>query len=303
MLEFGCTRVELGVQAVDDQIYKKTKRGHTVEDVIEATKLLKDAGFKVGYHIMPGLPGVDFEKDILLFKKIFDNPEFRPDQLKIYPTQVIRGAQLEKIYKNGKYEPYTKDELITLLITFKKIVPRYCRIMRVMREIPPDFLVAGTIKIDLRKDVQEKMKTLGIRCKCIRCREIGFARLQGKKIDNHLKLNKLEYDASKGKEIFIEVINKQDTIFGLIRLRIPSNNKEILIVRELHVYGKAVELGKRELEKSQHHGFGKQLMDEAEKLAKAMNCRKISVISGVGVRDYYRKLGYELENNYMVKKL
>ena len=302
MLEFGCTRVEIGVQAIDDKIYKKINRGHTVKDVIEATRRLKNAGFKVGYHIMPGLPGSNFKKDIEMFKELFLNPDFKPDQLKIYPTQVIKGAALVKLYEEGKYKPYTKEQLIKLLIEFKKQVPRYCRIMRVMREIPPDYLVAGTIRIDLRKVVHDEMEKQGLRCKCIRCREIGFALLKKKKINKKLRLNKVTYKASKGKEFFIEIINEDDIIFGLIRLRIPNNKKELL-VRELHVYGPAIEIGKREKGKTQHTGLGKQLMNEAEKIASKYGCKKIKVISGVGVRPYYRRLGYILEEPYMVKYL
>lgn len=300
MLEFGCTRVELGVQAIDDKIYKKVCRGHNVKDVIDATKRLKDAGFKVGYHMMPGLPGSSYKKDIEMFREIFSNEDFRPDQLKIYPTQVIRGAELEKLYEKGGYHTYSNEELVKLLIEFKKIVPRYCRIMRVMREIPPEFLVAGTTRIDLRKVVAEEMKRKEIKCKCIRCREIGFAILQKKEIDKNLKLNKVEYRASQGREFFIEVINKDDIIFGLVRVRIPDKSHELL-VRELHVYGPAVEIGKRG--KTQHIGFGKQLMQEVEKIAHAKKCNKISVISGVGVREYYKSLGYKLEDSYMIKEI
>jgi len=276
------------------------RRGHTVKDVIEATRRLKDAGFKVGYHIMPGLPGSSFKKDIEMFKEIFSSEDFRPDQLKIYPCQVIRGAELEKLYEKGKYYPYTNEELVKLLVEFKKIIPRYCRIMRVMREIPPEFLVAGTTRIDLRKVVAQEMLKKGIKCKCIRCREIGFALLKGEKIDKNLKLNIVEYRASKGHEFFLEIINGDDIIFGLVRVRIPDNSK-VLLVRELHVYGPALKIGaKGEI---QHTGIGKWLMQEAEKIARDMKCNKIKVISGVGVREYYRALGYILEGNYMVKEI
>ncbi|MCL6501013.1 MAG: tRNA uridine(34) 5-carboxymethylaminomethyl modification radical SAM/GNAT enzyme Elp3 [Candidatus Pacearchaeota archaeon] len=302
ILEFGCTRVELGVQAIDDKIYKLVKRGHTVKDVIEATRRLKDAGFKVGYHIMPGLPGSSFKKDIEMFRKIFSSQDFRPDQLKIYPCQVIRGAELEILYEKGKYHPYTNEELIKLLIEFKKIVPRYCRIMRVMREIPPEYLVAGTTRIDLRKVVAEEMEKQGLKCNCIRCREIGFALLKGKKIDKMLRLNKIEYRASKGREFFLEVVNKDDIIFGLVRLRVPDKSN-VLLVRELHVYGPAVEIGKKSKEVAQHKGIGKWLMSEAEKIAHDMKCKKIKVISGVGVREYYKSLGYKLEDSYMTKEV
>lgn len=302
ILEFGCTRVELGVQAADDAIYKKVKRGHKVKDVIDATRRLKDAGFKVGYHIMPGIPGSSFKKDVQMFKKLFSSENFKPDQLKIYPCQVIKGSELEKLYSKGKYRPYNDKEIVKLLVEFKKIVPSYCRIMRIMREIPPEFLIAGTIRSDMRKMVADEMLKRELKCNCIRCREIGFALMKGKKIDNHLKLNTIEYKASKGKEFFIEIINNDDVIFGLVRLRIPEKSKTLL-VRELHVYGPAVEIFKKAIGEYQHTGLGKQLMHEAERIAKEKKCKKISVISGVGVREYYKNLGYELEGTYMVKNL
>ncbi|UCD20564.1 MAG: tRNA uridine(34) 5-carboxymethylaminomethyl modification radical SAM/GNAT enzyme Elp3 [archaeon] len=283
MLEFGCTRVELGVQAVDNRIYRKVCRGHGVKEVVDATKRLKNAGFKIGYHIMPGLPGSNLKKDVKLFKKLFSDENFKPDQLKIYPTQVIKGSELEKLYWNGKYKPYDKEQLIRLLIEFKKIVPRYCRIMRVMREIPPDFLVAGTIRIDLRREIQKRFS----KCKCIRCREIGFALLNKKEVKKGLKLKITKYRASKGKEFFVEFVNRQDIIFGLIRLRIPDKSR-VMFVRELHIYGPALRLGKK-------------LMKTAEKIARKYRCKRIIVISGVGVREYYKELGYKFKDPYMVK--
>jgi len=300
MLKFGCTRVELGVQAIDDKIYKKVFRGHTVKDVIDATKRLKDAGFKVGYHIMPGLPGSNLRHDLVMLKKVFSDERFKPDQLKIYPTQVIKGAVLAKFYEKGKYKPYTDKELVKLLIEFKKIIPPYCRIMRVMREIPPEFLVAGTTRIDLRKVVAEELYRKGLKCKCIRCREIGFALLHGKEIDPNLRLNQIFYRASKGNEFFLEIINSQDIIFGLIRLRVPDKSHELL-VREIHIYGPSIELGKKG--ETQHTGLGKWLMLEAEKIARKYKCNKIKVISGVGVREYYRRIGYWLEGPYMTKNI
>lgn len=300
MLDYGCTRVELGVQAIDDEIYKLINRGHEVKDVIRATKLLKDSAFKVGYHIMPGLPGSNFEKDIKMFKKLFYSQNFRPDQLKIYPCQVIKGSGLEEMYNKGLYKPYSNEDLIKLLIEFKKIVPRYCRIMRVMRVVPKDFLVAGTTLINLRDIIAKEMQKQGLRCKCIRCREVGFALLKNKKINEELRLNIIKYNASNGKEFFVEVINNDDIIFGLIRLRIPNKNKELLI-RELHVYGPSLEIGKKCENAVQHKGIGKWLMKKAEEIAIKNKCKKIKIISGVGVREYYRNLGYILEENYMVK--
>jgi len=304
MLEFGATRCELGVQALDDKIYRKVKRGHTIKDVVNATKLLKDAGFKIGMHVMPGLPGSNLKKDFQLFRKIFSDSRFKPDQLKIYPTQVLRGSELEKLHKKGRYAPYSEQELVELLLKMKLCIPRYCRIMRVMREIPPQWLVAGTKRIDLRKVLDEKMKKNNKKCKCIRCREIGFALREGKEVDNKLTLKSFSYLASNYKEIFLEFVNDSDIIFGLCRLRKVGKT---LFVRELHVYGpqaKLKEAGRERKGKIQHKGLGTALMEKAEKIAKKEKCSEIKVISGVGVREYYRKqFGYCLKGFYMTKKI
>ena len=298
IIEFGATRVELGVQIIDDKIYKKIKRGHTILDVINATKRLRDNGFKIGYHVMPGLPGSNLKKDLQLFRKLFSDERFKPDQLKIYPCQVIPGSELEKVYWKGKYKPYTKEQTEKILIEMLKIVPRYCRVMRVMREIPPDYLVAGTIKIDLRKDIEEELRKKKTKLKEIRYREIGFLLRDKKEVNLNLKLKITKYKASDGYEYFLEIINKNDILFGLLRLRLT---KDKAIIRELHVYGQALKLKEKNKLALQHTGLGKWLMKEAEKIAKKY--KKISVISGVGVREYYKKLGYKLEDDYMVKFL
>jgi elongator complex protein 3 len=300
MLEFGATRVELGVQAIDDEIYKKINRGHTVKDVVDATARLRDAGFKVGYHIMPGLPGSNHKKDLEMFKKLFSDSKFRPDQIKIYPCQVIKGSELEKWHAQGKYEPYSEEEIVDLLIKMKEVVPEYCRIMRVMREIPPSYLVAGTKHIDLRKTLKSEMEKHDKECRCIRCREIGFVERDGKvKINWNLHLHKIDYEASGGKEIFMQFVNPLHIIFALCRLRIKGNTA---MLRELHTFGKQIKL-KEHSDEIQHHGLGKKLMAEAESIAKQHGCRMIKVLSGVGVREYYRKLGYKLDGFYMSKSL
>jgi elongator complex protein 3 len=300
MLEFGATRCELGVQIIDDKIYRKVNRGHTVKDVISATKRLKDAGFKIGYHIMPGLPGSNAKKDLKLFKKLFSDEKFKPDQIKLYPCQVLPGSELAKIYKKGKYIPYSLKELTPLLIKMKLAVPHYCRIMRIMREIPPKYMIAGTKRIDLRKVLAAELKTQDKRCVCIRCREVGlFLRDNPRaKLDNTLTLKKYEYQASQGKEIFLEFVNKTGIIFGLCRIRIKN---KIAFIRELHVYGPQVKIGAKG--NIQHKGLGTKLMKEAEKIAEHEKCKIIKVISGVGVREYYRKLGYALSRAYMSKEI
>ena len=342
--EFGCTRVELGVQMPDNGIYRKVKRGHKVKDVVEATRVLRNSGFKIGYHIMPGLLGSSIENDLKLFKKIFSSEDFKPDQLKIYPCQVIKGSELEKLYWEGKYKPYTKEQTEKVLVKMLKLIPRYCRVMRVMREIPPEYLVAGTTKIDLRKDIEKELRRKNSKIKEIRYREIGFAVRDRKEIDKRIKLKITKYKASGGEEYFLEIVNKDDILFGLLRLRIFNENNNLTslcsdinnmliknsksklsvnyfkkfrangnergnlkdkqaIIRELHVYGQALKIGQENESASQHKGLGKWLMSEAEKIASKNGIKKIIVISGVGVREYYKKLGYELEASYMVKFL
>lgn len=359
--EWGVTRVELGVQIIDDKIYEKIKRGHKVSNVINATRELKNAGFKIGYHIMPGLPFSNFRKDVKLFKKLFSSSDFRPDQLKLYPCQVMPCSELEKIYWNKKFVPYSKKETEKVLIAMLKLVPRYCRVMRVMREIPPEYIVAGVVNIDLRKDIEEELRKKNSKLKEIRYREIGFMLRDKREINFDLKLKITKYKASKGDEYFLEIVNKDDVLFGLCRLRVfeekkipaylnsqisssvpeqvqgtsgktivnkkiiltnknvklldkvscgtnttfecnKNKNKKKAIIRELHVYGPALKLGEKG-KFSQHTGLGKWLMNEAEKIALKNKIKKLSVISGIGVREYYKKLGYKLEGSYMVKFL
>ena len=295
MLEFGCTRVEIGVQMPDDELYRRTNRGHTVKDVITATENLKNAGFKVGYHIMPGLPYSNPKKDLEMFKEIFNDSRFRPDQLKIYQCQVVSDSPLAKTHKIIKFKPYSEEETKKLLEKMMKIIPEYCRVMRIMREFPKEKLIDGLTRLDLRKDIEDNFRNKGLKIKEIRMREVGFNQ---KNLDLDVKVKIIEYDSSNGKEFFLEFINKDDIIFGLLRLRLSEKGA---MVRELHVYGQALNLGEKGLE-SQHRGLGKMLMDKAEEITKENGFDKLFVISGVGVREYYKKLGYELEGYYMVKE-
>lgn len=296
MLSFGCTRVEIGVQMPDDKLYKKTNRGHTVKDVIDATKNLKDAGFKLGYHIMPGLPYSNPKKDLEMFKEIFDNQMFRPDQLKIYPCQIVKDSPLAKTYKIIKFKPYSTEETEKLVFKMMEIIPEYCRVMRMMREFPKEKLIGNLIRLDLRKEIEEDIRKTNKKIKEIRMREIGF----NKNVDLKIKLKIIEYNSSNGKEFFLEIVNDDNILFGLLRLRI-SNGKSI--IRELHVYGQSLKLKEKHKEAQQHKGLGKFLMKKAEKITKEAGVSKLKVISGVGVREYYKKLGYNLEGDYMVKNL
>lgn len=302
MLNYGATRVELGVQAIDDKIYKIVNRGHKVKDVIEASQRLKKAGFKIGYHLMPGIIGSNPKKDIEMFKQIFKNQNYKPDQIKLYPCQVLVGSKLEELYWQGEYAPYTKEQTISILREMIKLTPRYCRIMRIMREIPPAYLIAGIKNIDLRKDIEEVIRKEKTKIKEIRFREIGFALRDKREVNNQIKIKKTKYKASNGIEFFIEAINKDDILFGLLRLRLDNN--KVATIRELHVYGPALKLGEKQQEKYQHTGIGKKLMQTAEKIAKTKKSKKLRIISGVGVREYYKKLGYKLDKEkiYMEKE-
>lgn len=297
-LKLGCTRMEIGVQSTDDKILKMVKRGHTTKENISAIKRLKQAGLKVCVHWMPGLTGLkklDMKKEAHLFKQIFSNPDYRPDELKIYPTLVIEGTVLCEMWKKHRYNPLTISQMTKLMLKMKKDVPEYVRIKRIMRDISEKGVVAGPKTTNLRQLVSQNMVKHGIRCNCIRCREVG---LSGKRPEN-IELRKMEYQASRGKEIFLSFEDKKNKILlAFLRLRIDNN--KIARVRELHVYGQMTELGKKGA--YQHKGFGKQLLKQAEKISKA-SCKKIQITSGIGAREYYRKLGYSLEGSYMSKRL
>jgi len=304
--ELGVTMVELGVQSIYDDVLKINRRGHSIKDTIKATKLLKDSGFKVLYQMMPNLLGSDLKKDEEMFKEIFENPDFKPDYLKIYPCAVLKEAPLYKIFKNGEYKPYSEKELINLLLDIKKEVPYYIRIQRIIRDISSEKIMEGGVKItNLRQILSEKMKKEGFKCKCIRCREVR---------ENYNPKEKIyffcdHYEASGGKEMFLSYENKDRTkLYSLLRLRIPSDPilkvlKNSAIIREIHTYGEITPIGKKKIA-PQHKGLGKKLIKKAEEITKnEFNLNKLSVIAGVGVRDYFRKLGFKLKDTYMVKIL
>jgi len=318
MREFGATRVEIGVQNPDDEIYKKIERGHTVYDVVEATENLKNAGFKVGYHLMPGLPYSSYENDIEKFRMVFEDSRFRPDQLKIYPCQIVEDSPLAMMHEKIGYKPMDESTTKKIVTEIYEMVPEYCRIMRIMREIPSEKVV-NAVRLDIRKEVEDKLKKDGIKISEIRMREVGFNQKGGK-----IKLKVYEYSASNGREFFVQAVDEDDILYGLLRLRLseisslPTRPKEVKVennitkvlpelkdcalIREIHVYGQSLKLGEKG-EESQHIGLGKKLMAEAEKIAGEAGYKKIAVISGIGVREYYRKIGYELEGSYMVKRV
>lgn len=303
MREFGATRIEIGVQILNDEVYKKTNRGHTVQDVVDSTKRLRDAGFKIGYHIMPGMPYSNPELDMQSFDLLFNDPRFKPDQLKLYPCQIVEDSPLAHMYEKIGYKPYSNELIKEILTKMLKLIPGYCRVMRMMREIPKEKMKVEAASTSMRGDIQRDLDKEGI--KEIRMREIGF---RGSDVNLDTKLKIMEYDAADGKEFFLEVVNENDVLFGLLRLRYPSKDvfleelKGCAIIRELHVYGQALKLGE-EGDRAQHKGMGKELMKKAEEMAKKDGYKKIAVISGVGVKGYYEKLGYKKVGTYMIKEL
>ena len=325
MRELGITRVELGVQTIYDNILKLVKRGHKVKSTIKATKLLKNAGFKICYQMMPNLPGSNFKKDVKMFEEIFENPDFKPDFLKIYPLALVKNSALYKWYLRGKFKPYSGNKLIKLLIEIKKRIPYWVRIQRIIRDIPSKDIIEGGAKIsNIREIVQKEMADEGLKCKCIRCREIRenyppSPKASADKVIQNLKLFREDYKASDGEEIFLTFEDKErEKLYALLRLRIPSQfyqsheaqTREIMqvlkkaaIIREVHTYGQMIPVGEKGLQ-PQHRGLGKKLIKEAEKIAKKeFRLNKVAVISGVGVRNYYRKLSYKLRETYMIKKI
>lgn len=315
MLNMGVTRVELGVQNPNDEIYKSVGRKHTVQDVIEATRIMKDAGLKIVYHLMPGLPNSNFENDLNAFKGIFSDPNFKPDMIKIYPCLVLKGTKAYEWYRESKYEPYTNDEAANLIMKIKKIIPPWVRIMRVQRDIPAPLIVAGVNRSNLRQLVNQKLKEQGVRCRCIRCREVGHRMAFDKVKPNSEKVKILtaRYAASDGEEIFISAEEPEnDVLIGYLRLRVPSEKahrqeikvKPCAIVRELHIYGSLVPVGKHLAKAWQHKGYGGILLSEAERITREdYDLKRLLVISALGTKQYYKRFGYQYDGVYVSKML
>jgi elongator complex protein 3 len=303
MLSLGVTKVELGVQHTDDRILAINRRGCTVADTVEANRLLRDAGLKVGFHMMPNMPGSDIMADRAMFETIFADPRFRPDFLKIYPTLVTPGSEIESLYRNGEYSPYTEEDMIDLVAYAKSLIPEYTRLQRIQRDIPAKLIVAGSRHSNFRQLAQNRLKEQGRRCRCIRCREIGRA-----PSSSDAAIRTITYDCCGGVEQFISVVSG-DSLIGFVRLRFPSETfstelEGAALMRELHVYGSIVPLGKKaEDEEYQHRNHGRVLLGQAEEIARGAGYRRLAIMSGIGVRPYYRRQGYERAGPYMAKEL
>jgi elongator complex protein 3 len=315
MLNMGVTRAEIGVQNPNNNIYRLVGRTHSVQDVVEATRIMKDAGLKIVYHLMPGLPGTNPKRDLQAFRTVFTNPNFKPDMIKIYPCLVLKDTKAYKWYLEGKYKPYTVEEATDVIAQIKKATPPWVRIMRVQRDIPAPLIVAGVKRSNLRQLVQEKLREQGIKCRCIRCREVGHRteNVTMKMNPESVKILTTRYDASEGQEIFISAEDPEnDVLVGYLRLRIPSekaHRQEVKavpssIVRELHIYGALVPVGKHLAKAWQHKGYGAILLTEAEHLSQDdYDLKKILVISALGTKQYYMRFGYRYEGVYMSKQL
>jgi elongator complex protein 3 len=309
MLGLGVTRVEAGVQNVYDDIYRLVDRGHTVRDVVDGTRRLKDSALKVCYHMMPGLPGSNPERDLEGFRRIFEDPAFKPDMLKIYPTLVVKGTKLYEWWRRGEYKPLTTDEAVELVAGVKELVPPWVRIMRVQRDIPVHQIEAGVDKSNLRQLAHGLLAERGSRCRCIRCREAGHRAREGVEPESLDVVHRF-YEASGGIEDFISVEDAgNDVLVGFLRLRLPSEEAfrpEITVdtglVRELHVYGSMTPVGAPGVE-WQHMGWGEALMDEAERVAAERGMKRMVVMSALGTREYYRRLGYTRDGVYVSKPL
>jgi len=302
--ELGVTKIQVGVQAFDEEILKRIKRGHSLQAVAESTRLLKDAGIKVCYHFMPNLPGSNPDLDRHMAKMMYQDPRFKPDFVKIYPAQVIAGTEMYREWQNGEFAPYDDDLLKEVLKDIKKLTPPFVRIDRLVRDISKKWVSAGTKATNMRQYIQIEMKQEGWSCQCIRCREI-----KSRNLAEIPTLHDLVIDTYGGTEHLL-TFEKEGKLFSLLRLRLPVNQTPLFselnnsaIIRELHTYGKTVKHSEKSSLHTQHKGLGKQLMARAEQVAQNAGYTKIAVISSIGTRDYYRKLGYKREGLYMTKVL
>jgi elongator complex protein 3 len=301
----GATKVQMGVQALDNNILQLNKRGHTVETTIKAFELLRLAGFKIQVHWMPNLYGSNPQKDLEMFFELFRNDAFKPDELKIYPCSLIPGTELINIYNDKKWHPYNQDILLNLVVDFLKSTPRYCRVTRVIRDIPSTEIAAGSTRTNLRQDAESVLTKDNSKVVEIRYREI-----KGETIEiDELALKETVYETTVATEYFLEYITPDEKLAGFLRLSLPKKTSQIeeltqsAVIREIHVYGQSLKLGTNSLGKAQHSGLGKKLISHAEEIALNKGFSKLSVISAIGTREYYRKRGFKDGNLYQFKFL
>jgi elongator complex protein 3 len=306
MLRLGGTKVEIGVQTTYNQINRDMHRGHGTQASVNANKWLRDSGFKIGFHMMPGQPGMTKEMCVNDFERIFDNPKWRPDYLKIYPTLVVKGTRVYDMWRRDDFEPLDNEDATEVVAKAMSKIPKYVRLTRVQRDIPADNIEGGVWKSNLRQLAQQRLENKGWSCDDIRGREVGMSDTQPSSVE----LNDMVYESAGGTEHFISVDGvDQEALIGFCRLRFPGDPhrpelQDAAIVRELHVYGNEVSIGNENGESWQHRGFGRELMEKAERTARDAGYNKLAVISGIGAREYYtEKLGYERDGPYVSKIL
>jgi len=303
----GVTKFQIGIQSLDDDILERNKRGHTSEKARQAVDLLRAAGFKVVAHWMPNLLGATLESDRADFAKLWIEGSIQPDELKIYPCQLLQNTELYHYWQKGEYQPYSEEQLIDLLADIKPTVPRYCRINRVIRDIPSTNVVAGNRNTSLRQDVARELERRGKRCNCIRCREIRGSTLQ----KANLELHDLVYQTGVSEEHFLAYDTEDNRLAGFLRLSLPYENnvleipdlEDAAIIREVHVYGQSLEVGTEQAGAAQHAGIGKNLIQKAEEIARGQGYNRLAVIAAVGTRQYYAMRGFGMGELYMVKPL
>jgi elongator complex protein 3 len=311
MLDLGGTKVEVGVQTTYERINREMHRGHGTQASIDANRRLRDAGFKVGFHMMPGQPGMSREMCLEDFRRIFEQSEWRPDYLKIYPTLVVEGTAIYDWWHKDEFEPLDNDGAAELVAEIKSMIPRYTRLQRVQRDIPADFIEGGVWKSNLRQLARQRMDEHGWSCDCIRCREVGH----NDETPESIELDVFTYESAGGTEHYISFEDfKKDLLVGFCRLRFPNDParrelEDAAVVRELHVYGSQVGVGDaasegEPVDQHQHQGYGTRLLDEAERIARDAGYGKLAVLSGIGVRQYYReKLSFRQDGPYVSKRL
>jgi elongator complex protein 3 len=302
----GVTKVQMGAQSFDDHILEINKRGHDVESTRKATALLRAAGFKIVLHWMPNLLGATPESDRADFSKLW--ADFCPDEIKIYPNQLLANAELYEYWQRGEFHPYTTAELVDLIADIKPTIPRYCRVNRVIRDIPGNNVVEGNTRTSLRQDIQSEMKKRGTICQCVRCREV-----RGKVVEAEtLRLDDLTYQAGSAEEHFISFVTPDDGLAGFIRLSLPAKGSALTgmsdldgaaLIREVHVYGQSLAVGAEQTGAAQHLGLGTRLLEEADNVARAHGFSRMAVISAIGTRHYYLDRGFERGEYYLVKKI
>ncbi len=303
----GVTKVQMGAQSLDDRILHLNQRGHTVRDTLEATSLLRAGGFKIVLHWMPNLFGATPKSDREDFARLWGDGAFCPDEIKIYPCQLLEGTQLCQLWREGKYQPYSEETLLDLIARLKITVPRYCRINRIIRDIPSTYVVAGNKNTSLRQDIQREVARRGTRCECIRCREIRKKQV----VVDTVTLNDLVYRPAHAEEHFLSFDTADDHLAGFLRLSLPDDTRltdmvdldGAAIIREVHVYGQSLALGDERDGIAQHSGLGTRLIQHAEEIARKAGYQKVAVIAAVGTRAYYAERGYVLGENYMLKTL